>query len=49
MVLSCGRSGGAAQIFGGWVFGDWFARTIKAKNVFVPMQWKNMGQKEPEI
>lgn len=48
MVLCCGRSGGAAQVWRGWVFGDWFASMIKGKSVFTPMQWKNMGQKMPE-
>ena len=48
MVLCCGRSGGAAQVWRGWVFGDWFASRIKGKNVFTPMQWKNMNQKMPE-
>jgi len=47
MVLSCGRGGGAAQVFGGWVLGDWFARMVKARNVLTPMQWKNMGQEMP--
>jgi len=48
MVLCCGRSGGAAQVWRGWVFGDWFASKIKGKSVFTPMQWKNMKQKMPE-
>ena len=48
MVLCCGRSGGAAQVFGGWVLGDWFARKMKGDSVFTPMQWKTMGQKMPE-
>ncbi|PFX32455.1 apoptosis-inducing factor 2-like [Stylophora pistillata] len=48
MVLCCGRSGGAAQVWRGWVFGDWFASKIKGQSVFTPMQWKNMGQKMPE-
>ena len=48
MVLCCGRTGGVAQVWRGWVFGDWFAGRIKGKSVFTPMQWKNMSQKMPE-
>ena len=48
MVLCCGRTGGVAQVWRGWVFGDWFAGRIKGKSVFTPMQWKNMNQKMPE-
>ncbi|EDO42769.1 predicted protein [Nematostella vectensis] len=47
-ILSCGRSGGAAQVFGGWVFGDWLARKMKGENVFTPTQWKTMGQEMPK-
>ena len=48
MVLCCGRTGGVAQVWREWVFGDWFAGRIKGKSVFTPMQWKNMNQKMPE-
>lgn len=47
MCLCVGRGGGAVQLSNGWVFGDWFARFIKAKDVFVSQTWKAMGRQVP--
>lgn len=47
MCLCVGRGGGAVQMGNGWVFGDWFARFIKAKDVFVSQTWKAMGREVP--
>ncbi|WP_395241659.1 FAD-dependent oxidoreductase, partial [Salmonella sp. s51933] len=48
MCLCGGRGGGAVQMGNGWVFGDWFARFIKAKDVFVSITWKAMGREVPK-
>ncbi|XP_076807056.1 ferroptosis suppressor protein 1-like [Clavelina lepadiformis] len=47
MALPIGRDGGLTQS-GTKVLGDFMAKFIKAKDVFVSMTWKEMGQKPPK-
>nr|CAB3220680.1 apoptosis-inducing factor 2 [Phallusia mammillata] len=47
MVVPIGRDGGVAQN-GKKVFGDFLAKMIKAKDVFVKIIWKEMSQPVPK-
>jgi len=47
MVVPIGRDGGIAQN-GTKVMGDFLAKIIKAKDVFVKVMWKEMSQPVPK-
>lgn len=47
MVVPIGRDGGVCQN-GTKVMGDFLAKMIKAKDVFVKIMWKEMGQSVPK-